>query len=90
MLLTEKWSEVDAVTNTEETPLMIAAEIGCNKLYDEIKSDIENEDGRTVLHLAALNNHHEMVKVLFKHSACIDIKGRLAWIRFFAQRGRVM
>ena len=64
MLLTEKWSEVDAVTNTEETPMMIGSEIGCNKLYDEIKSDIENEDGRTVLHLAALNNYHKMVKVL--------------------------
>jgi ankyrin repeat protein len=80
--------DVNALSPRKWTALMMAAEIGATKVAKTllaakgVKTDIQNMEGRTALHIAAANNHVGVVKLLLSHKAKLDIRDNKGWTAF--------
>lgn len=79
-LLLEHGAQVDEKSNTGLTSLMIAVDLGEEKILDLLlvngaNSNVKDADGNTPLVTATLNGQKAMVETLLKHKADPNIEG---------------
>ena len=67
-------ADIDALTQSQETPLMYAVEEGAIEaarclLGKNANMNLSNADGQSILHVAAYHNQYDVLKVLLKISS---------------------
>ena len=67
-------ADIDALTQSQETPLMYAVEEGAIEaarclLGKNANMNLSNADGQSILHIAAYHNQYDVLKVLLKISS---------------------
>ena len=74
MFLFFSGADIDALTQSQETPLMYAVEEGAIEaarclLGKNANMHLSNADGQSILHVAAYHNQYDVLKVLLKISS---------------------